>query len=137
MSTVDQATTRSISRPSRNPWSVEPELPPDAPTAVSIDKEAIREQLNRLLGDTMGLTGELRAEMDSLRPVLVREPSTETSYLAAMHRLEAAKQTAAEVKAALQRLDDGSYGWCVTCLDPIPAGRLELRPQAAHCVRCG
>ncbi len=136
MSTINGATARSA-RGSRNSSPPEPMLRPHAGETVLIDKAAVEEQLNQLLGDAIGLTGELNAELDSLRPVLVREPSTETSYIAAMHRLDAAKQTAAEVRAALERLDDGSYGYCVTCLEPIPAGRLALRPQSAHCVKCG
>ncbi len=41
-----------------------------------------------------------------------------------------------EVRAALARIDDGSYGICVGCGAPIPAGRLEARPMATRCVGC-
>ena len=41
-----------------------------------------------------------------------------------------------EVKAALARLDDGSYGVCEHCDGPIPYDRLEAIPEARRCVRC-
>ena len=41
-----------------------------------------------------------------------------------------------EIDAALGRLDDGTYGACVVCGQPIPAARLEVRPTATTCVSC-
>ncbi len=37
---------------------------------------------------------------------------------------------------ALQRLDDGTYGTCVTCEQPIPYGRLVVMPETTRCVSC-
>lgn len=39
--------------------------------------------------------------------------------------------------SALRRLEDGTYGLCVSCHDPIPYGRLLVMPEATHCVSCG
>ena len=41
-----------------------------------------------------------------------------------------------QIDAALQRLDDGTYGKCVRCGNPIGAERLEALPYAAYCVSC-
>jgi DnaK suppressor protein len=41
-----------------------------------------------------------------------------------------------EVLRALQRIDDGRYGVCVTCGNPIPEKRLEAIPWAARDVKC-
>lgn len=49
---------------------------------------------------------------------------------------QAARSKLEQVTAALDRLDDGTYGTCARCGEPIPAGRLEARPFAAHCVSC-
>ncbi len=38
--------------------------------------------------------------------------------------------------AALRRLDEGSYGNCVSCGEPIGRERLEAMPETAWCVRC-
>ena len=41
-----------------------------------------------------------------------------------------------QVDAALQRLDDGTYGLCVRCGAPIGEARLEARPAATTCITC-
>lgn len=40
----------------------------------------------------------------------------------------------AEIDAALQKMDDGSYGLCETCNDAIEADRLERNPLARFCL---
>ena len=42
----------------------------------------------------------------------------------------------ASVRRALERVEDGSYGECVKCGEPISEGRLEARPEAALCIKC-
>src|SRR3954454_9529915 len=41
----------------------------------------------------------------------------------------------ADVEAAVQRLDDGSYGICERCGQRVADVRLEARPAARTCVR--
>ncbi|BCJ34969.1 hypothetical protein Athai_24720 [Actinocatenispora thailandica] len=41
-----------------------------------------------------------------------------------------------QVERALERLDDGHYGYCERCGNPIPAGRLAAFPSATLCVAC-
>ena len=40
-----------------------------------------------------------------------------------------------EVEDALKRIEDGTYGPCVVCGQPIPERRLEAIPWAARCVK--
>ncbi|HET8682841.1 MAG TPA: TraR/DksA family transcriptional regulator [Micromonosporaceae bacterium] len=41
-----------------------------------------------------------------------------------------------QVERALERLDDGSYGWCERCGNQIPVERLAAFPSATLCVTC-
>jgi len=41
-----------------------------------------------------------------------------------------------EVKAALARMDAGTYGTCARCGSEIPAARLEAVPTASLCIKC-
>ncbi len=41
-----------------------------------------------------------------------------------------------EVQRALKRIEDGTYGKCVNCGQPIPEKRLEAIPWAARDVKC-
>lgn len=40
------------------------------------------------------------------------------------------------VEGALQRIEDGSYGTCEECDEPIPPERLEAIPYTPFCVGC-
>jgi RNA polymerase-binding transcription factor DksA len=42
----------------------------------------------------------------------------------------------AEVEAAVQRLDRGTYGTCEGCGQPIAPARLEARPASRTCIEC-
>jgi RNA polymerase-binding transcription factor len=39
------------------------------------------------------------------------------------------------IDRALAKLADGSYGTCDVCGEPIPAARLEARPESVACVK--
>ena len=41
-----------------------------------------------------------------------------------------------QVERALERLEDGSYGWCERCGNAIPVERLAAFPSATLCVSC-
>jgi len=53
--------------------------------------------------------------------------------------LEAAGQSQAQlhrVRHALAKFDDGSYGECEQCGNPIGFSRLQARPEARLCIAC-
>lgn len=41
-----------------------------------------------------------------------------------------------QVDRALERLDEGGYGWCERCAAAIPVERLAAFPSATLCVSC-
>ena len=41
-----------------------------------------------------------------------------------------------QIEAAIERIEDGSYGRCEKCGATIPKSRLDAIPYAAQCVRC-
>ena len=40
------------------------------------------------------------------------------------------------INAALKRLEDGEYGFCLNCDSHISDGRLKLDPTFALCIDC-
>ncbi len=53
--------------------------------------------------------------------------------------IEAERRRGIELKridAALQRLEDGSYGACLSCGENIPAERLSSDPMTPLCIDC-
>lgn len=41
-----------------------------------------------------------------------------------------------DIDAALERIDQGVYGICAACEDPIAPRRLEVRPFSRYCIDC-
>jgi RNA polymerase-binding protein DksA len=58
----------------------------------------------------------------------------EREHVAAL--LDQTREHVTQVDAALRRLDEGTYGRCERCGEPIAAGRLEARPTATTCINC-
>ena len=50
--------------------------------------------------------------------------------------IESTRERLTEVDAALASMDEGTYGTCSDCGDPIPEARLEARPLSVTCVSC-
>jgi len=48
----------------------------------------------------------------------------------------AARAALRDLTNALQRLADGTYGWCIDCAERLPIERLEVVPQVARCLSC-
>tara|TARA_A100001391_G_C4906868_1_gene235271 strand:- start:55 stop:375 length:321 start_codon:yes stop_codon:yes gene_type:complete len=46
------------------------------------------------------------------------------------------KADLASVRAALERINDGTYGICGACGEPIAQERLAARPEASRCIDC-
>lgn len=50
--------------------------------------------------------------------------------------IETARERLDEVNAALEKVDQGTYGTCERCGEPIAPERLEARPLSVRCVAC-
>jgi RNA polymerase-binding transcription factor DksA len=45
-------------------------------------------------------------------------------------------ETLSDVEHALAKVDDGTYGTCESCGQPISPARLEAKPAARFCINC-
>ncbi len=102
---------------------------------------------SRLESEQKRLLGELEQLQANVRPIEERregspfgkreEEATESFELE--KRLAVEKQIRdhlAEVEHALGKVEEGTYGLCDSCGQPIDPARLEARPQANLCLGC-
>jgi RNA polymerase-binding transcription factor DksA len=116
-------------------------------TALSArDLRHYRRELEALAGRLSGTTARLAAE--ATRPTgsegtaaeaPTHEPTptaTEGEEEVAVTALRTEGQLLAEARAALARLDKGTYGRCERCGRTITRTRLDAVPYARHCIGC-
>ena len=86
------------------------------------------------------LTGRAEAIEDDLRHPLEADSAEQAIDLADDEALasldEVIRQEIVQVKAALLRIENGTYGTCAVCGDDIAADRLKALPTATRCIGC-
>lgn len=95
----------------------------------------------RLLNDRLDLlTGRVRQIETDLRQPLDADSEEQATDLEGHETLEAMEQAAvaeiAQIRQALARIADGSYGTCSKCGGPIAPQRLKALPTATECIVC-
>jgi RNA polymerase-binding protein DksA len=104
-----------------------------AHTLLEGEKKRIEDELTQLGLDAQ--SNDVRREGS---PFGKREEEA-TESLEFEKRLALEKQLneqKAEVEHALKKIEDGTYGLCDSCGQPIAENRLEALPQASLCIEC-
>ena len=92
-------------------------------------KREVLERINRFVeGDIFKAWADVGDEIDIAdremeREKLLRLRERETRYLR-------------KVEYALKKIEEGTYGICERCGEPIGYERLKARPVAVYCIKC-
>jgi RNA polymerase-binding protein DksA len=93
-----------------------------------------------LLAERDRLRAELAVEIESPGQMTYGSQAAAATHVFEQQRdlalRERNEQHLAEVVAALERLDAGTYGTCTRCGRAVAPERLEAIPWAAHCIDC-
>lgn len=108
----------------------------DAPADTDVDYrgllEAERTDLRAQLAELgFGEAGGLKYDSNFADTSQVTAERGEAEALAGQLR-----DALAEVEAAIDRLEKGTYGRCERCGQPIAPARLEAKPAARRCIAC-
>ena len=103
---------------------------------MQCDCELFRQVLKSKINEAVATAG-LR---DSIRIHQVEDPIDMTQQAAeremAMQNLHRGAALVRQLGSAMERLDDGSYGICLQCEEPIAPKRLKAVPWAEFCISC-
>lgn len=90
------------------------------------------------------IKGMLEISKETVKPVALDQSSV--GRLSRMDALQAQSMALAVesrrknelnmISSALKRIEDGDYGYCVNCDEPIAPRRLEFDPTVLACIRC-
>ena len=101
------------------------------------EREEIRERLIAHKRDLEKRVDRIHAHAREPLEADSSEQAAQLGNVAVVSALESeAVEEIAEIDAALQRLEHGRYGICVTCGEEISPQRLEARPACTECVDC-
>lgn len=108
---------------------------------TDIDAEALRDRLLARREELHGLTESSR---EARAPVELDQQSVgRLSRMDALQGQAMALETErrrrvelARIDAALARMNDGEYGWCISCGEAVGAKRLDLDPAVPTCIAC-
>jgi len=101
------------------------------------DTKKIRKRLEARVAELMQTAREIDAELKETPSPDFEEQATEKEGDEVLEGLGLAALTEVnKINAALERIDNGSYGTCATCGEPIGAARLDAVPHAAQCMDC-
>lgn len=64
------------------------------------------------------------------------DAAAETQRQADVTHLNRSATALRDIESALRRIDDGEYGLCLDCGEPIDLRRLHAHPAALRCARC-
>ena len=109
---------------------------PSVERSCRSDRVPVTRRLARIEGRLDKVEKDRRRGSNTLDPdweeqATVRQNDEVLDGLAEEERLQAIA-----IRAALQRMEDGTYGRCVTCDAPIVPQRLEALPYATQCIAC-
>ncbi len=101
------------------------------------DYSKMAEQLRARLAELSARSADIE---DDLRHPLDADFSEQAIDLADDEALEGVddvlRAEARQVRLALARIDNATYGTCSRCGEAIAPDRLKARPIATHCIRC-
>ncbi len=102
-----------------------------------VDISKIRDQLKSHLETLNQRIGEIEGELRTAPSANWEEQATETQGDQVLDGVEgSALMEAVQIHAAIGRIDDGTYGECSTCGEPIGEKRLQALPYATQCMDC-
>ncbi|WP_299326446.1 RNA polymerase-binding protein DksA [Parasphingopyxis sp.] len=109
------------------------ELDHDAPFMGDAHQVYFRE---KLLDWKASILRDVDGTREQLREGPIREPdatdraSSETDWSIELRRRDRQRKLVAKIDAALRRLDEGEFGYCIVTGEPISLARLDARPIA-------
>ena len=108
---------------------------PDHLARLDAEKRSAVEQLRTLRREFDGIVAaSVDSNADDEHDPEGSTIAFERSQIGAL--IEQAELRLAEIEAARNRVQLGTYGLCERCGEPIPAERLDARPIARTCVTC-
>lgn len=98
-------------------------------------RKLLTKQLEELQSRLGGAVEEISSEQEPL-PDISDRASAETDINFGLRVRDREQKLVQKIKEALARIEDGTFGICEFCGEPIDIKRLEARPVTTLCIDC-
>jgi DnaK suppressor protein len=101
--------------------------------------QRFQKQLNNWLDDLLQQSGRTVSELahrNTRRPDPMDQAVEEHTRNFSLRISNRQHLLIRKIRQSLQDIEEGTYGICESCGEPIAAARLEARPVARHCIDC-
>ena len=130
---------------SRKHTAGDPSEPPETDSVLDHNAPFMGEAhqayfLQKLTEWKAGIVRDVDGTREQLRAGPLREPdatdraSSETDWSIELRRRDRQRKLVSKIDAALRRLENGEFGYCVVTGEPISLARLDARPVATMTV---
>lgn len=113
-----------------------PVVRPSTPAESAAGSEPAADLREHLPALRIALLQQRRFRIEQLASLRVASPPDQVQEEVTETLRRGARIALTGIEAALQRMDRGTYGRCVTCDAPITVERLEILPAVALCMTC-
>lgn len=98
-------------------------------------KKVLLEEKQRVMNSSRKNLDDIKVDTDDL-PDETDLAATEVSQTLAFKLRDRERLLLSKIDQALAKIDDGSFGVCEDCEEPIEPKRLEARPVSSLCIAC-
>jgi DnaK suppressor protein len=105
------------------------------PEKLTQYREILLAKLESLIG-TAGKTLEELSNGEEAFPDPVDRALTESSRSIELRKRDRERKLIQKIRAALAKIEEGTYGECENCGEEISHERLLARPEASLCINC-
>lgn len=98
-------------------------------------KSSLEERLRELLGEAEKTVSGMSDAIDTF-PDPTDRATLETDRNFTLRIRDRERKLIGKIKEALERIENGTYGYCEACGEPIGEKRLQARPVTTLCIKC-
>jgi DnaK suppressor protein len=101
--------------------------------------QRFQKQLNEWLDDLLQQAGRTVSDLqerDLRRADPIDQAVEESSRTFSLRIRDRENLLMHKIRQSLQDIEEGTYGICQSCGEPISAARMRARPVARHCIDC-
>lgn len=137
MATAVQSSKKIVAEDPSQPPKTDAVLDYDAPFMGKEHQDYFHQKLTEWKA---GILRDVDGTREQLREGPIREPdatdraSSETDWSIELRRRDRQRKLVSKIDAAMRRLEQGEFGYCIVTGEPISLARLDARPIATMTV---